>query len=464
MAVCIDGYTNAASDPSYSGSPGPWVESGGQQEPWPSSAAADGSGPVFFWQEMQEQQSDFNSGEPSVNSGGLLEWQNGGCVQTIAASWPIIPCAGDWRNTDGYQGHRSPTGGTRKRRFCTSYPGVGQCRRGQTCSFAHSREEICAPLLDAEEERQEPGALTDMFFMYKYKTRWCPIGVQHEWHTCVYAHNYQDARRPVSIGYGARLCPYWSKKDTGAEYSQRCPLGLRCPYSHGAKEQLYHPHYFKTVVCRDLKGKACPRQKLCAFYHTRHERRAAPPTDVDYTKPLEGEAIPSEWMAEFLSPPFATTPSPEHTGGCRGGAGQGTGCGGGSPRLAAGGGFNGGGKGGGSGGGGGRGGGRDRGELHDGSSPAANAAAAAAAASSTVACAGAAVGGGCGVGGAFPVMPADAGGQTAMSPDANKMRGGGQMMFFLMPCGAMMPQVNAQMTYPQGQMVLVPMEQMGRQQ
>ena len=33
-----------------------------------------------------------------------------------------------------------------------------------------------------------------------------------------------------------RLCPYWSKKDTGAEYSQRCPLGLRCPYSHGAKD------------------------------------------------------------------------------------------------------------------------------------------------------------------------------------------------------------------------------------
>ena len=42
----------------------------------------------------------------------------------------------------------------------------------------------------------------------------------------------------VAVGCSnrGRLCPYWSKKDTGAEYSQRCPLGLRCPYSHGAKD------------------------------------------------------------------------------------------------------------------------------------------------------------------------------------------------------------------------------------
>eukprot|EP00913_Durusdinium_trenchii_P033176 g31059.t1 len=31
--------------------------------------------------------------------------------------------------------------------------------------------------------------------------------------------------------------------------------GLRCPYAHGAKEQLYHPRYFRTVVCRDLRSK-----------------------------------------------------------------------------------------------------------------------------------------------------------------------------------------------------------------
>ena len=29
----------------------------------------------------------------------------------------------------------------RKRRFCTSFPDVSQCRRGAACAFAHSREE-----------------------------------------------------------------------------------------------------------------------------------------------------------------------------------------------------------------------------------------------------------------------------------------------------------------------------------
>ena len=32
------------------------------------------------------------------------------------------------------------------------------------------------------------------------------------------------------------LCPVFSSEDTGKEYEQRCPLGLQCPYSHGAKD------------------------------------------------------------------------------------------------------------------------------------------------------------------------------------------------------------------------------------
>jgi len=247
-----------------------------------------------FWQDTDRM--DFHS------MNGSMQWPSG-----INGAWvtpgPAAGCHMPWRN-----GVPRNHGQRAKRRFCTSFPDVGMCRRGSQCAFAHSREEVSAPLLDVSEERQDVQALTDTFFMYKYKTHWCPIGVQHEWHQCVYAHNYQDARRPISIGYGARLCPYWSKKDTSAEYSQRCPLGLRCPYSHGAKEQLYHPHYFKTVICRDLKGKAagssaCPRGRLCAFFHSRQERRNPPPDDVDYDQPLT-EDLPEEWVIEFLSPPF----------------------------------------------------------------------------------------------------------------------------------------------------------------
>jgi len=197
-----------------------------------------------------------------------------------------------------------------KQRFCASFPDVSQCRRGAACAFAHSREEARTPLLSLEQEQQAPAALTEEFFMYHFKTLWCPIGVQHDWQTCVYAHNYQDARRQVSIGYGPRPCPYWAKKDPSAEYSQRCPLGLRCPFSHGAKEQLYHPQYFRTVICRDLRAKACPRQRLCAFFHRRSERRKPPPDSTDYNVPLAEEALPEAWVNDFLSPPFRDAAPP----------------------------------------------------------------------------------------------------------------------------------------------------------
>lgn len=288
------------------------------QTPWPQQHASNGEAAIAFpcWpQGMQNLNAQGEYG--GVNQGIPFDWQNGNNCGVNGAwgnggaspggdgGWQVGNMMGQ-RISNGIGGNMNAAYGMgrAKRRFCTSFPDVELCRRGSACAFAHAREDICAPLLEIEEERQDTQALTDNFFMYKYKTHWCPIGVQHEWHTCVYAHNYQDARRPVSIGYGARLCPYWSKKETCGEYSQRCPLGLRCPYSHGAKEQLYHPHYFKTVICRDLRGKACPRQRLCAFFHNRQERRASPQDGVDYTQPLENEDLPSEWVSDFLSPPF----------------------------------------------------------------------------------------------------------------------------------------------------------------
>mmetsp|Transcript_50556 Transcript_50556/g.93482 ORF Transcript_50556/g.93482 Transcript_50556/m.93482 type:complete len:335 (-) Transcript_50556:243-1247(-) len=191
-----------------------------------------------------------------------------------------------------------------KSRFCASYPHVNQCRRGGQCGFAHCREEICAPLLSLEEEKKLPTAMTDAFFTDKFKTLWCPVGAQHDWQACLYAHTYQDVRRLPSIGYGPQPCPYWSKKDTRLSYVQRCPLGLRCPYSHGAKEQLYHPKYFRTVVCRDMQLKGCPRQWVCAFYHRATEQRAVGPDPVDYSKPLPKAALNKEWITHFMSPPF----------------------------------------------------------------------------------------------------------------------------------------------------------------
>jgi hypothetical protein len=206
-----------------------------------------------------------------------------------------------------------------KQRFCATFPHVSRCRHGRRCAFAHSREEVCAPLLSIEEEMREPSAFTDEFFTERFKTLWCPIGTQHDWQLCMYAHTYQDVRRPPCIGYGHQLCPYWSKKETTLAYSQRCPLGPRCAYAHGAKEQLYHPGYFRTLVCRDLQRRRCPRQTLCAFYHKKNECRQAYGTDVDYSKPLKKDALPQDWLAYFLSPPhFQDVPTGLEEGGTDG--------------------------------------------------------------------------------------------------------------------------------------------------
>jgi len=209
----------------------------------------------------------------------------------------------EWRRPH-FQRANQPPPTRHKQRFCASLPDVSQCRRGAACAFAHSREEARTPLLTEEQEQQVTSALTEEFFMFKFKTLWCPIGVQHDWQSCVYAHNYQDARRKVSIGYGPRPCPYWAKKEPNAEYAQRCPLGLRCPYSHGAKEQLYHPQYFRTVICRDVRAKACPRKSLCAFFHKRPERRKVPQDNMDYSVPLKEDEMPQDWITDFLIPPF----------------------------------------------------------------------------------------------------------------------------------------------------------------
>lgn len=160
-----------------------------------------------------------------------------------------------------------------KQRFCSSYNQL-ECHRGPFCAFAHTREEIRCELFSENDEKQ-PSA---EFFMRFFKTLWCPYGIQHDWHGCLYAHTYQDCRRTPDIGYGSEPCPYWQKDLHSADYQRRCPSGPRCCFAHGSKEQLYHPAYYKTMPCADFRAKqTCPRGVLCAFYHDFAERRYAPP-------------------------------------------------------------------------------------------------------------------------------------------------------------------------------------------
>lgn len=194
-----------------------------------------------------------------------------------------------------------------KQRFCSSYAtrnGTERCGRGQFCAFAHSREEVRAPLFSVNEETNPS---TD-FFMQHFKTVWCPYGVQHDWYTCVYAHTYQDCRRSPQLGYGSEPCPAWNKDVHSADYGRRCPHGTLCPYSHGSKEQLYHPSYYKTMPCMDYRAKdrsgvSCPRGILCAFYHEASERRWPLRATIDYSVPLPPQRN-TLLQAQFLRPPL----------------------------------------------------------------------------------------------------------------------------------------------------------------
>jgi len=196
-----------------------------------------------------------------------------------------------------------------KKRFCATFPNVLSCQRGSYCAFAHSREEMCAELFTEEEERsaaQVGSPAANSFYMYRFKTLWCPYGVQHDWHTCLYSHTYQDWRRSPKFGYGSEPCPDWEKNNTRPDYKDRCPRGFCCHYAHGSKEQLYHPAYYKTNGCTDLKaGRSCPRGVLCAFWHSTDEfRKLGKAPKGDYRAPMADLARLRELQPGFSRPPL----------------------------------------------------------------------------------------------------------------------------------------------------------------
>lgn len=219
-----------------------------------------------------------------------------------------------------------------KRRFCSTYPKISACQRGAQCAFAHAREEINAQILTkSEEEHELTEGSGEMFYMHRFKTLWCPYSVPHDWHRCVYAHTYQDWRRAPELGYDSEPCTHWSRTHAPqTSYQERCPNGFRCPFSHGSKEQLYHPMYYKTMPCLDwAESRDCPRRFLCAFFHDADERRVLKTTAS--AKPAVGDLLPdnTEVLASlqrgFQRPPLFGAESlgvPE-TASCGGLAGQG---------------------------------------------------------------------------------------------------------------------------------------------
>ncbi len=86
---------------------------------------------------------------------------------------------------------------------------------------------------------------------------------------CVYAHNWQDYRRPPqSYAYQPKLCPDWKKaKHLVVDYvMDGCVREFACPFSHGWKEKDYHPLRFRTEKCPNYYKCSKPE---CNYYHDR---------------------------------------------------------------------------------------------------------------------------------------------------------------------------------------------------
>lgn len=194
-----------------------------------------------------------------------------------------------------------------KRRFCASFTEARECNRDSFCAFAHSQGELRAVLLRPEEEAVSSGALVpESFFIEKFKTLWCPFGVQHDWHKCAYAHTYQDWRRHPGLGYSSEPCRHWNRNENINEYEKRCPNGYLCSMAHGSKEQLYHNLCYKTIPCNDWTATGvCPRDNLCAFYHSNQENRAS----VIQKSPETGRWAPGQQGEDSSA---GTLPNAEH--------------------------------------------------------------------------------------------------------------------------------------------------------
>lgn len=153
-----------------------------------------------------------------------------------------------------------------KTKYCNNYPNrLTECEYGEYCCFAHSDDELKVELIHTLE-------LDEDFFMFYFKTVWCPYMHEHNKAVCVYAHNWQDFRRkPNLFYYSCDLCPNWQSESFICEYKEGCPFEQNCLYCHGWKEQLYHPHIYKTRPCPDIKK--CQKSLDCPYFHDSYDRR-----------------------------------------------------------------------------------------------------------------------------------------------------------------------------------------------
>lgn len=146
-----------------------------------------------------------------------------------------------------------------KKKYCKDFMFGGDCPYRDFCSSAHSDMELLIKPLHLMR--------VDLnFLFFRFKSELCPFSwSSHNAFTCVYAHNWQDFKRPYFAELQAERCVHWKAKKHITEYLDACPNGFACTSCHGWKELDFHPANFKKVDCNKCLGP--PSRSLASLDH-----------------------------------------------------------------------------------------------------------------------------------------------------------------------------------------------------
>ena len=82
--------------------------------------------------------------------------------------------------------------------------------------------------------------------LFLLKSEFCPFSkTKHDRQSCVYAHNWQDFKRPYDTLLKSKNCSSWDFKKEINYYKDGCKTGENCDFCHGWKESEYHLENYK---------------------------------------------------------------------------------------------------------------------------------------------------------------------------------------------------------------------------
>lgn len=180
-----------------------------------------------------------------------------------------------------------------KKKYCKDFIEKNGCKFGIYCALAHSDLELkIKPLHLMRIDRD--------FLLFHFKSEFCPFSkIEHDRFKCVYAHNWQDYKRPFNMGLKPVPCKNWDKEKEIVVYEEGCQEGNGCEYCHGWKECEYHYLNFKKYDCK--KGALCERKEVCSFKHNESESNEITDIDEEFFTPVaKNEPLNQESPAEYL--------------------------------------------------------------------------------------------------------------------------------------------------------------------